>query len=147
MSVTITISNNEEYCRQNNLISQRCYDCQRCEFDGHNENCSECGGKGKVCFDELPFEMNTSNSNFSTLWHSLGLDFDYSGAIDARIVLRALTSSDPALLLRETTEETGDKGCRLFSFGIHEEQADRYRTTLQQIATEAMKREEQIVWG
>lgn len=153
MSVTITIANNNDHTRAAGTMTYTEYDCQRCEFDGANPNCVECapyGGKGKVRFENLPFEMNVANGNFSLLWNALALPFDWSGSIDARRILAVVPATDTALLMRDTREEGGSAeggGCRVIHVGIDQERADSYLTRLRAIAEEAAKREERVVWG
>jgi hypothetical protein len=150
MSITFTIAGNHEHTVAAGTMEYDEYDCQRCEFDGKNPECPECkpyGGNGKVRFERLPFEMNVANGNARTLWASLGLTFDYSGQIDGRTLVAAIDSSDPALLVRATTEEGGNGRARVINCGIDPDRAERYRTTLRQIAEEAARREQPVVWG
>jgi len=58
-----------------------------------------------------------------------------------------VSGTDSTLVERQTTEDKGAQGCRIISCGIHPEQAQRYFDGLREIATEAERREENVVWG
>lgn len=147
MSVTLTIRNNEPYCVINGLVETVTFDCQTCEFDGVSPDCQECHGKGKVEFPELPFERNLANGNFRLVWNALGLDFDYSGEIDAQKLLDALTCADTDLMLRDTRIEQRKGHAKLIDCGISEEQAKSYIHSFRKIAEEAKRRGASVVWG
>lgn len=145
MSVTITISNNRQHSLENKTIEYVEYECQRCSFYGIKKDCHECGGNGKVRFEMLPFEMNLANANFSMLWNSLALPFDWSGSIDPKLVLPVIASTPTELLQRETQVTKGN--CVVISFGVDHDQAESYLTRLKAIAEEADRRKQPIVWG
>ncbi len=147
MSITITISGNREYCRANGLVGETRYDCQTCEFDGRKDDCRECAGKGYVAFEDLPFEMNITNSNFRTLWHALGLDFDWDGAIDGPTLVAAISQMGPDMLTKPSYTEGGETSARIVHFGTDIERATRYLTNLLKIANEAARREEKVIWA
>lgn len=149
MSVTITIANNDTYCKNNNLVTQDVYECQQCSFDGVSPNCQECGGNGKVSFDHFPFERNLANGNFRTLFASLALEpGEYlNGEIDARTMKKALRSAEVALIEREGRTEGEQGKVVIHHCGIDKEQASRYLEWLLEITAEAERREEMIVWG
>lgn len=145
MSVTFFIDNNETYVDSNcpEHIRETVYDCQCAEFNPEpNPDCRECAGTGKVTFRNYPFELNLSNTNFCTLMNALGFDFDCFGEIDPRRMLKALNRIPSGLVCREASQE----GNHLYA-GICPEQADRYFRTLTEIASEAERREEKILWG
>lgn len=150
MSVTITIANNHEHCTQNNLVEKQPQECVCFYPDTYERpqaSCHYCGGTGKYLEEFLPFEMNISSDNFRTLWSSLGLDVgDWSGSIDGRTVLRALQCGSE-LCERADRQGGGDGKARWIDLGITAEQAQRYYTRLKEIADEASRREEQIIWG
>lgn len=156
MTITVSIANNLEYCRQNNLIQIRSEPCL-CA-DNPTPGCHYCTMTSDptpgVWVEEIyPFELNMANANFSTLWNSLGLDFDYCGQIDARIVLRALESMDSDLPLRAAVHDTGvDEdgrrvGPEIIKCAIGRLQVVRYVIELSKICEEAERREELVCWG
>lgn len=152
MSTTITIENNLAYCRAHNLAVERPSYCQCCYPTGDNPEpgCPGCNGTGIDCpipFVDLPFEMNLANGNFNTLWSALGFTPSQGGSMDARQILRVLASMDTELLLRAEDTATGKKGCQVYYGGICEEQAESYLSRLKEIAEEAAKREELVVWS
>lgn len=151
MSVTITIASNIEYCTKNNLVTFEEYDCQHCSYYDATPECFECGGNasghsGKVRFNIYPFEMNLANGNASTFLSALGIDFDYCGEMDARVIISALKSYDPALCVRSAVDEQNPNEARMINCGISFEHAESYSQRLFAIAIEAEKREEKIVW-
>jgi hypothetical protein len=73
-------------------------------------------------------QMNISNRNFKTLWHALGLEFDWCGSIDNVIVLRALDTFDPEMVLR-----SDNCGPNWVDYGITREQVNRYVSVLRNI--------------
>ena len=82
--------------------------------------------------------LNLSNRNFSTLWHALGLEFDWSGSIDSAIVLRALDTFDPEMALRSDKCESN-----WVDYGITREQVDRYVNMLRDFCN----RDSVVHWG
>lgn len=143
MSVTITISGNRKFCQDNNLVGKLEYNCQTCEFDGNKPTCRECGGSGKVCFEDLPFEMNVTNGNFNRLWEILGITFSYSGTVNALTLLNKLANTSASKMVSTWwCEET-----ELEYYATTPDQAQSYFDRLAQIAAEAMKRNQVIVWG
>lgn len=140
MGVTITIAANDKFCRDNGLTT---VEKEECFCDG--KGCEFCEMKGFYEMESRPFEMNVTCANFATLWNSLGLQFDgendWCGEIAPHAVLSVLRTMDPALLLKETRVEGN-----MTSFGTGEERAARYLNGLREIANEAERREENIVW-
>lgn len=142
MSVTITIVNNREFCQANNLVVKREYTCQTCFWDGVKPTCRECGGSGKVSFEDLPFEMNAANGNFTRLWEVLGLTWDYSGSVDALTVLNKISNTSAwDMVSTYVCEQDG-----LEYYGISPDQAQSYFDRLGNIAAEALKRNQPVVW-
>lgn len=130
MSVTITIANNEAYVRKHHperiLVDVYPADEQSPEMK----------------FERLPYEMNLANGNFSTVFSALGLDVDYCGHLDGRVLRDALRKTPLELLFRATVVDGNVTYC-----GIGQEQAAGYFTGLLEIAEEAVRREENVVWG
>ena len=141
MSVTIFPTNNIKFCKENNLIKIHVEDCL-CA-DDINPKCHYCQGTGKWTEEIYPFELNLANANFSTLWNSLGLEFDYCGEINSGELLNAVNSLDSELLLRANFVD----GENFYSFGIDKNQAARYIKKLHEICLEALKRGESVTWG
>jgi len=139
MSITITIDNNRPYCLDRDLQTYTTFDC---DCEGENPDCPYCKGTGRESFEQLPFELNLANANFRTLANALGLDDDDYGETDGRVLLKALQRTPTELVLRETVES----GNSYFA-GIQGEQASRYFTALTEIANEAIRREEKVIWG
>ena len=141
MSVTIRISDNAKFCRENGLVEQEIYDCQFCQDGNVDPNCPDCLGKGKVVFDHFPFEATLANGNFSSVWQALGLPFDWCGSIDGRIVQRAIANVNVDAIVRPTKVEGIVTSC-----GVDAQQARAYLDRLAEIANEAARREENVVW-
>ena len=142
MSVTITIRDNHDYCEQRGLIAYSRHQCI-CVCDECADGlCNVCKGSGIEVFAELPFELNLTNSNFSTFWTALGFPEEYEGEIDSRFIMRAIRCLDIRTVHREDVKDGN-----YTSFGIGSEQADRYVESLLKICKEAEKRESNIVWS
>lgn len=94
-------------------------------------------------FDSV-HEMNVANSNFSTLWASLGLDTgdELMGSIDAQIVNDALNSANPNLMIRETVEIGNMINC-----GLSTDQANRYLQCMRCIVDEAIQTTGKVYWS
>lgn len=146
MSITISVSNNFEFCRKNNLveiIKEECF-CTKNE----RNNCYYCKGSGEWTEEKFPCEMNISNGNFSTLWAALGLEHDYCGEICPNEIIKALRIFDENLLLRANYVSSNNEGDMNFiSFGIDKERALSYIQRLKDIAIHAISRGENITWG
>lgn len=143
MSVTIMPSGNIRFCDENGLVEKILDVCHCVDFDNReNVDCRYCNNTQVYTQEVYPFELNISNSNFSTLWNSLGLDFDYCGEVETDKVSSALNSLDENLLLRANYVEDN-----FYSFGIDRAQAKRYIDTLKDIVEEATKRNVKICWG
>ena len=129
MSVTITISGNETYCHKHNLVEYE-------EFEGTKSPL-------------YPYQLNISNSNFSTFANAIGLvdqeDDMWTGEIYPQKLKRLIACFDPQLAVREQNDDD-DNGSRFIDCGLPEEKVDRYLTLLTIMAEEAERREEKIVW-
>lgn len=146
MSVTVTVANNENYCVENNLVGYTEYGCQTCEFDGNKPDCRECGGSGKVRFDDFPFEMNIANGNFSRVWQALDLPVEFGGHLDAKTLLAKVAACDVSKIVRDPrSEQSGN--VRVHYCGISHEHAQSYLSRLEDIAREADRRGKEVVWG
>lgn len=143
MSVTVSIENNRDYCKAHHLIQITQEDCFCAYKAGEAQpDCPDCNGTGKEMVSTVPFEMNLANANFSTFWSALGLDIeDWSGFLDARIVLERLKSFDEALALR-----AGGVDGIVIESGLDAERVASYVEKLTGIAREAERREEKIFW-
>ena len=142
MSVTVSPTNNIEFCQKNNLITICKEEC--CEWS----DCHFCHGTNEYETKIYPFEMNLSNGNFSTLWNSLGLDFDYCGEISPEELRDSLLNFDEELLLRANHVEANENGdAHFISFGIDRERAIGYNKRLKAIVAEAFLRKTTISWG
>jgi hypothetical protein len=129
MSVTITISNNKKYVDQN--CSEKINIIVYPEDDFYP----------KFTEKNYPFEMNMANGNFHTVMSALGLDMDYVGSMDARILYNALKKTHPEMFERITRQDGIVTFC-----GIGINQAESYHYRLYEICEEAIKREEKLVW-
>lgn len=140
MSITITIANNEKYLRENapESITREYLDPN----DEYDAEAIRCGYYPNGYREYFPFEMNLANANFSDLWEALGLDFDYSGQIDADIVLAALNKFSAKKLVSNGYED----GIVFFG-GRSTQQVANYYWNLNKIAREAKARGEQIIWA
>lgn len=142
MSFTISPTNNIEFCQKNNLVVISKEEC--CEWS----DCHFCQGTNEYEVKNYPFEMNLSNGNFSTLWNSLGLDFDYCGEISPEILRDALLNFDEELLLRANHASSDDEGnMNFYSFGVDIDRALCYIVRLKAIVCEAFLRKTTVSWG
>jgi hypothetical protein len=133
MSVTIRINNDRDQSIEES------YDCDWCEAKG----CAKCE-KGKIIFRSSRWELQMANGNFSTVMNALGLEMsdDWCGSWDARTVLAALDRFNPELAVRAERQNNNVIHC-----GIDQEYVIRRATLLREIAMEAARREELVVWG
>jgi ribosomal protein S7 len=94
-------------------------------------------------FDSV-HELNVANSNFATLWASLGLDTsdELMGSIDAQIVNNALNSVNPDLMIRETVVDGNMITC-----GITQDQVERYVKCMRCIVDEAIQTTGKVYWS
>lgn len=139
MSITITINNNVKYLRENApesitreyLDPNDIYDQQMLQYypEGYREY--------------FPFEMNLANANFGDLWRSLELEFDYSGELSADVVIKALEENFSVKKLVANGFTEGN----YIEIGRSREQVTSYYWRLNQLAREALKRGENIVWS
>ena len=149
MSVTFTISGNAEYCRAHGLAGTRTYTCQCVDFPEEGRTCRDCGGTGTVSFEDLPFEVNMANGNARNILAALGITGDLWGSMDGRQLLRAIDGCDPAWAER-AHEESGGPGtgqCRVINCGLSAADVAERLAILREIAAEAARREEPVVWA
>jgi hypothetical protein len=132
MSITIFPTNNLKFCEENNLIKIHVEDCLCKDAGCAIPHCHYCNGTGEWTEQIYPFELNLANGNFSTLWRTLGLEYDYCGEIDADTLSIAVQRFETELLYNN-----------VFSF----DQSRRYIKKLYEICLEALKRGESVTWG
>lgn len=145
MSVTISIRGNQSYCRKNGLDREEAVPCG-C---GPATDCPDCGGTGRITFLTFPFELNLTNANFAAVWNALGIAQDWAGSLDGRALAARLATADADQIAASRTprvSETPD-GPRMVEFGIRPIQAACYLDSLAEIAAEAERREEPVVWA
>ena len=148
MSVTITIENNRDHARENELVELEVYECQCLDLGPDPApDCPTCRGAGVCSVEHLPFELNLANGNFVTFFSALGLAVDHAGELDGRAVAAALASFSPELAIRGARDEKVDGGPRVITAGTTDRQVDRYVVELAAIAGEAERREEKVVWA
>ncbi len=137
MSVTLTIANDTDQS-----IVER-YDCQ-CAWDGSapRSDCLDCHGKGEVVFTSSRWQINMANGNFHTIFSALGLSTECCGDIDPRTLAKAIKAYIPGLAVRATVQEGN-----MISCGLDDDQVSRRLDVLLEIAEEAARREERIIWG
>lgn len=113
------------------------------------------------CFDGEEFRysrynLNVANANFYTLWSALGFETldngDYCGKMHPMHMLKALARVNPELITRDGIGENPLKDifiqCKnVYWGGIDLERANRYIQKLTEIAKEALRREEMIIWS
>lgn len=139
MTMCVTVSHNLQYCDEHNLIRVMQDSCQCVDFPEMTD-CYVCEGTKVISWKELPFEINIADGNFHMLWNSLGLD-PKGKPIDGRILLDALKIYDPDLGIRATEEDGNFIHC-----GTTPAQIARYMETLTEIANEAIRREQPVIW-
>jgi len=105
------------------------------------------------------YNMNVANANFHTIWSALGFDTpengDYCGKMHPLKMLTALKSVSPDLMTRSHIGENPLKDIfidanmpnLIYWGGVDKERAKRYIERLTEIANEALRREEMIVWS
>lgn len=92
-------------------------------------------------------ELNLSNSNFSTLWHALGLDCEWCGRVPVDALHDALDLAVPDLIVRAPTAHGGG-GASLVDCGIPRSQAERYLFQLWRLVRYAEAgRGLEVSWG
>jgi hypothetical protein len=108
-------------------------------------------------FVSSKYNLNVANANFHTIWCALGFDLpsngDYCGTMHPMKMLKALKSVSPDLMTRSHVGENPLKdifiNCeqQVYWGGVDLERAKRYIERLTEIANEALRREEMIVWS
>ncbi len=140
MGVTISPANNLAFCEERKLVVIQKEDCL-CE-ENHRKNCHYCNGTGFFTEKIYPYELNVSNSNFSTLWGALGLDKqDWCGTISAQELLGALARVDESLILRANYVDGN-----FYSFGIDNERVAYYLNKLREILVQCLARNVDVFW-
>jgi hypothetical protein len=136
MSVTFTIDNNRSYVDTNcpETITTTVYPADKY----YDEWISK----------EYPFELNMSNSNAFAVLSALGIEEDYCGQVSAEeFYNRVRTLFNPKNITTGDSHSKEPNKCEVFSCGRTLEQTTRYKWALMQIATEAKKRNQLIVWS
>lgn len=135
MTVTISIVNDKD----RSIVDT--YDCDWCNASA--DGCKHCEN-GKIKFYSSRWQLNMANGNFSTLMSALGvkLSNDLCGSADARLLLAALDRFNPELGVRAERVDRHMVHC-----GIDLDYVMRRTTKLREIAMEAARREERIVWS
>jgi len=146
MSINITIKNNHKHCLEMGMAAKTQVPCQCAGYDNGmrtlgDPDCPECGGDGFYAMDVFPFELNMASTNFENLWKLLGLDVTAVG-LDPRRLLKALKITNLDTLVRGVRKYKNE-----YFGGVSMEQAVRYKVKLTEMAEEASRREEPIVWG
>jgi hypothetical protein len=139
MSIILTINNNAKFSRDAGTVE---YSAVHCFCEGENKECFYCKGSGTFISEKYPFEINLTNANFSTIFNSLGVNFDYYGEIDPDTLLNAISRTFPELIERETVKIGNSIYC-----GIFYDKACIYLDILKAIAEEAKNRKELVIWG
>lgn len=129
MSITITISNNREYCEQN--YPERVIEEVFPEENGYPE----------MRFKKYPFELNMSNCNFFDIFRGLGLELDYCGEIAPETVLNLMKSVKPSNMVRPELVEGN-----MIDLGRDIDYVSRRLFEIKGLAVEARKRGELIIW-
>ena len=153
MSVNVTIAGDSD----ESIVSR--YSCQRCDYDGKvSPDCPECQGAGEVVFKASRWELNMANGNFHTIFSALGLSTECYGEIDGRTLAKAIQDYIPGLAEREevrercgalvpSQEDERGAGALHIHCGLSGEQVDARLSRLLEIAEEAARREEKVIWG
>jgi len=101
-------------------------------------------------FPEYPYEFLLTDENFHTFWYALGLPGKptKTGMIDGRIILDALRGFDESLLVKppQHFRDTSDNGGTVVFLNVTLHKAKRYVAQLTAIVSEAVKREEMVIW-
>jgi hypothetical protein len=134
MSTTIHISNDSDQS-----ITES-YEC--CE----NKHCPFCKGSGTYSYKLSKWQLNMSQVSFETVWSSLGFVPNPSGTIFPHALISALKSFNKELAITSSSVDNIGLGGRFIGCGITEQRIDRYVEKLNEIALEALKREERILW-
>jgi len=148
--ITISIANNEDHAEELGLVSSETHPCVCTYALGTPDAlCACCDGTGEVTLELYPYEYNLSAGAFSTLWHSLGFAYRDSGTIDPRTLLQRIRSTPAELLTKPAREEVvyseGDPHTMRFA-AVTVARAEQYLEELTDIAEEAEKREDPVVW-
>ncbi len=152
MSVTFTIADNERYCRENfpERIVSVAYECLCCDSSmdiAPTPGCPHCRGSGICGVETFPYELNVANGNFRTLMAALGMEAESGfGDCQPRELLQAVTATSAGWIVREERVESLPEQAQAIYCGIDQEQAERYLEALAEIAREAERREQPVIW-
>jgi len=137
MSVTFYIENDTD----KSIVNR--YDCQCVDWDTNkpSPNCIDCKGKGEVIFKNSKWSLNLAEGNARTIISGLGLPGDNHGQVYGATLRTAIRVCIPALAHRAEVE-----GSNHWTMGLDAEYVARVHTRLLEIAKEAEKREEPVIW-
>jgi hypothetical protein len=138
MTTTIHIRNDKD----ESIVEKSECNCLFTHGGVPHATCSACNGTGIVTFSSSQWELNMSNRNFSSLWHALGYEFDYSGEIHPFKLYNDLQTLQPQLVTRSPFSSHN-----IYEYGLDAERVQFYIDKLLSICQEAMKREENLCWG
>lgn len=153
MTVTISIPDNETYCRENLSDQIKQDEPMTCQCVQHGvawDDCSTCKGTGYLpVYDIYPFKMEMTTRNFVTMMGALGLDVDPNDLYGDIVAQKVLSAID-GVRLELMTREQGWSASRLlgtgFDCGIDLARAAQYIKELHEIAMEAARREEPVFY-
>lgn len=148
MSVTIRIAHDKDQ----SIVQE--FECNCVWNCPPNPDCPECKGTGKVVFRNSRWEVNLCNANFAAIFAALGLPHEEYGEIDGRALLRAIESYFPGLAVRESRRYRSGElmggeegtGALHIEMGLDEEAVRIRLDKIREIAEEAARREEKVVW-
>lgn len=137
MSITISITNNFQFCKANGLVVTTLETRGR-EYGIPDYEIHEC-----------PFELNLANGNFAALWSALGLEVECCGTIDAHELAGRLNNLKRNLrgLTSQGDVDAEEGRCTVINVGRSMDQVTRYYWELRKIVTAALERNEEITWG
>jgi hypothetical protein len=148
MSITISIADNEAYCRENNMGTEEDYECICLDCDQQPlRSCPHCRGKGTESVTVLPYELNIANGNFAALWASMKLEVDCCGRIDSRTLGERLWKLDIHRSVQQPSVIKIPDGPTIHDGGLSLDQIVRYVEVLLVMSNEAERREQPVVWG
>lgn len=147
MPVTFTIKGNCEFCDAHGLTRKDEVECLCLQGTADPyPKCGWCKGTGVDVITSYPYELNMANGNAATFCSALGVEPMYS-EVEPQRLLDLLACLDPDLAVRGATAGVGDRGCRWFDMGLDPAQIVRYVGRLREIAREASRRGQPVVWG
>lgn len=137
MSVTITIDNNKQFCEDTNTFVEELVVCPYCDGGAGHKSCKSCEYTGKVTIRRYPHALNLCNERFYlTMKYLVGyLPLPY-GSIDGRILIRKIE-----MIGSETITDMADR------LDITRDYAHTILDGIEEVAKEAEKREEPVIWS